>query len=104
MVEEGILELAPLETLRGRTFNNSIIYVEECGNLTAAACRLIVTRCGQDSIILMCGDQSQADKKRLKENSGLKHMSECLKGNGLFSYLKMEGCVRSKTAQLGELF
>lgn len=104
MIEREQLELAPMETLRGRSFNNSIIYVEECGNLTSAACRLIVSRCGENSQILMCGDQSQTDKKRFREDSGLAAMRDALVGNPLFSYLKLEGCVRSKTAQLCELF
>lgn len=104
LIEEGKLELAPLETLRGRSFNKSIILVEECGNLTTAACRLIVSRCGRDSVLLMCGDESQADKKKFREDSGLRHMSEALIGNPLFSYLRLEGCVRSETAQLCELF
>ena len=97
-------ELAPLETLRGRSFNNCLIYVEECGNLTTAAYRLIVSRCGEGSQLLMCGDQSQADKKKFREDSGLAMMRNGLVGNELFSYLKLEGCVRSKTAQLCELF
>lgn len=104
MIEEEKLELAPLETLRGRSFNNCLIYVEECGNLTTAACRLIVSRCGEGSQLLMCGDQSQADKKKFREDSGLAMMRNGLVGNELFSYLKLEGCVRSKTAQLCELF
>lgn len=104
MIETGELELAPLETLRGRSFNNSLIYVEECGNLTTAACRLIVSRCGENSQILMCGDQSQADKKKFREDCGLAAMRDALVGNKLFSYLKLEGCVRSQTAQLCELF
>ena len=104
MIEEGQLELAPLETLRGRSFNNSLIYVEECGNLTAAACRLIVSRCGEGSQILMCGDQSQTDKKKFREDSGLAAMRDGLVGHKLFSYLRLEGCVRSQTAQLCELF
>ncbi len=104
MVEDNQIELVPLETLRGRSFMNSLIYVEECGNLTPAACRLIVSRCGEGSQLLMCGDQSQADKKKFREDSGIAAMKKGLVGNPLFSYLKLEGCVRSKTAQLCELF
>jgi len=52
----------------------------------------------------MCGDRSQADKKKFREDSGLSAMKNGLIGNKLFSYLKLEGCVRSKTAQLCELF
>lgn len=104
MVEDNQIELVPLETLRGRSFMNSLIYVEECGNLTPAACRLIVSRCGEGSQLLMCGDQSQADKKKFREDSGIAAMKRGLVGNPLFSYLKLEGCVRSKTAQLCELF
>lgn len=104
LVDEGKLEFAPIETLRGRTFTDSIILVEECGNLTTALCRLIVSRCAKHSIIIMCGDESQADRERFKEDCGIKNMTEKLAGHRLFSYLSMEGCVRSETAQLSELF
>lgn len=104
LVEQEQIELAPLETLRGRSFKKCAILVEECGNLTTAACRLIISRCGEDSILFMCGDESQVDKKKFREDSGLKNMIEGLKGNPLFSTLKLEDCVRSKTAQLCELF
>lgn len=104
MISNNQLELAPMETLRGRSFRNSIVLVEECGNLTTATCRLITSRIGEGSLLLMCGDESQTDKKRFREDNGLKNMSEGLKGNELFSYLRLEGCVRSKTAQLCELF
>ena len=104
LIEQNKLELAPMETLRGRSFSNSIIYVEECGNLTPAACRLIVSRVGENSQLLMCGDQSQTDKKKFKQDNGLKTMRDALVGNPLVSYLKLKGCVRSQTAQLCELF
>ena len=104
MVDDGQIELAPLETIRGRSFKNCAILVEECGNLTTAACRLIISRCGEGSVLFMCGDESQADKKRFREDSGLKNMIEGLKGNPLFSTIKLKGCVRSETAQLCELF
>lgn len=104
LVEQEQIELAPLETLRGRSFKRCAILVEECGNLTTAACRLIVSRCGEGSVLFMCGDESQTDKKKFREDSGLKNMIEGLKGNPLFSTLKLKGCVRSSTAQLCELF
>lgn len=104
MIDDEQIELAPLETLRGRSFKNCAILVEECGNLTTAACRLIVSRCGEGSVLFMCGDESQTDKKKFREDSGLKSMIAGLKGNPLFSTIKLKGCVRSDTAQLCELF
>lgn len=104
LVDDGQIELAPLETLRGRSFKRCAILVEECGNLTTAACRLIVSRCGEDSVLFMCGDESQTDKKKFREDSGLQNMIQGLKGHPLFSTIKLKGCVRSSTAQLCEMF
>ena len=57
--------------LRGLTFDNSIIIVDECQNLNFHELDTIVTRVGQDSKIFFCGDFGQSDLTRLNERNGL---------------------------------
>jgi len=57
--------------LRGLTFDNSIIIVDECQNLNFHELDTIVTRVGQDSKIFFCGDFSQTDLTRTNERNGL---------------------------------
>ena len=57
--------------LRGLTFDNSIIIVDECQNLNFHELDTIITRVGQDSKIVFCGDFGQSDLTKLNERNGL---------------------------------
>ena len=57
--------------LRGLTFDNSIIIVDECQNLNFHELDTIITRVGQDSKIVFCGDFAQSDLQRTNEKNGL---------------------------------
>jgi len=57
--------------LRGLTFDNSIIIVDECQNLNFHELDTIITRVGQDSKIMFCGDFGQSDLAKLNERNGL---------------------------------
>ena len=57
--------------LRGLTFDNSIIIVHECQNLNFHELDTIVTRVGQDSKIMFCGDFMQTDLSKVNERNGL---------------------------------
>ena len=57
--------------LRGLTFDNSIIIVDECQNLNFHELDTIITRVGQDSKIIFCGDFSQTDLTKTTEKNGL---------------------------------
>ena len=57
--------------LRGLTFDNSIIIVDECQNLNFHELDTIITRVGQDSKIFFCGDFGQSDLTRTNERNGL---------------------------------
>lgn len=61
MVSEGDVELVSLTHFRGRTFDNSIVIVDEFQNLTKAQFRMAVGRIGKDSIMIFCGDTQQVD-------------------------------------------
>ena len=64
--------------LRGLTFDNSIIIVDECQNLNFHELDTILTRVGQDSKISFCGDFGQSDLTRLNEKNGLMNFLQIL--------------------------
>ena len=69
--QQGSFYFLSTSFLRGLTFDNSIIIVDECQNLNFHELDTIVTRVGQDSKIMFCGDFSQSDLSKLNERNGL---------------------------------
>ena len=68
---QGSLYFLSTSFLRGLTFDNSIIIVDECQNLNFHELDTITTRVGQDSKIIFCGDFSQTDLIKQNEKNGL---------------------------------
>ncbi len=66
MIEEGIIEIAPLAYMRGRTFKKSFILADEMQNATPNQMKMLLTRLGEDSQMAVTGDLAQAD--RVKDN------------------------------------
>jgi phosphate starvation-inducible PhoH-like protein len=62
MIEDQVIEIAPLAFMRGRTFKRSWIIADEMQNATPAQCKMLMTRIGQDSKIIITGDIEQADR------------------------------------------
>ena len=59
--EQGIIEVAPLAFMRGRTFNESFIILDEAQNTTPEQMKLFLTRMGFDSKTIITGDVTQSD-------------------------------------------
>ena len=68
---QGSLFFLSNSFLRGLTFDNSIIIVDECQNLNFHELDTIITRVGQDSKIVFCGDFDQSDLQKTNEKNGL---------------------------------
>ena len=63
MEEDEEIELVSLAHFRGRTFDNSIVIVDEFQNLTKSQLRMAIGRLGKDSMMIFCGDMQQIDLK-----------------------------------------
>ena len=61
MMEKGELEVAPLSFIRGRTFNDAYVIVDEAQNATIHELKTIITRVGKNSKIVLLGDTDQID-------------------------------------------
>lgn len=70
MLADGLIEIVPFAFMRGRTFTNSFIIVDECQNITHSQTELILGRLGVGSKMVFCGDISQVDL-RSKKDSGI---------------------------------
>ena len=73
LIDGGMLEIAPLGRLRGRTFNESFIVIDEAHNMSVRKMRMAVTRIGRNSRMVVTGDPSQSDLPS-DEPSGLAHL------------------------------
>jgi len=62
MLEDQVVEIAPLAFMRGRTFKNSWIIADEMQNATPAQAKMLMTRIGSNSKIVVTGDVEQADR------------------------------------------
>ena len=81
MIEEQKIEIAPLAFMRGRTFKNAYIIADEMQNATPSQCKMLMTRIGQGSKIVITGDVEQADRNR--GNNGLMDLCQRLQEGGV---------------------
>lgn len=72
-INEGQIEIVPVSFMRGRTFVNAIVIVDEAQNVTHEQMEMIVTRIGKNSKMIVCGDDAQVDLKQ-KRDSGFKFL------------------------------
>ena len=77
MIKEKILEICPLAYMRGRTFKDSFIIADEMQNSTPNQMKMLLTRIGEDSKMVITGDLNQHDRKY--DENGLKDIYERVK-------------------------
>ena len=67
-IKEGVIETSPLAYMRGRTFKNAVVVADEMQNATPSQMKMLLTRLGQNSKMVVTGDLQQADRP---SNNGL---------------------------------
>jgi len=77
LIEQSVIEIAPLAYMRGRTIKNSFMLLDEAQNTTTMQMKMFLTRLGENSQVVVTGDLSQIDLPH-KEKSGLKDAVERL--------------------------
>ena len=73
LIEDGKIEIVPVSFMRGRTFLDSMIIVDEAQNVTHEQMEMITSRLGLRSKMMVCGDAQQTDLKK-KSDSGFKFL------------------------------
>ena len=88
-IESGVIEIAPLAFMRGRTLKNSFAILDEAQNATRTQIKMFLTRIGQNSKLVVNGDPSQIDLPN-KGHSGLIESQAILKGINEISIINFD--------------
>jgi predicted ribonuclease YlaK len=86
--QQGTVKFISTSFVRGITLNNSIVIVDEIQNLTFHELDSIITRIGQDSKIIFCGDYTQSDLLKESDKRGILHFMDILKQMPEFSCIE----------------
>ena len=83
--------------IRGTTLDNAVVIIDECQNLNFHELDSIITRVGQDSKIIFCGDAAQTDLQKISERSGILDFQRIIQNMEEFSLIEfnLEDIVRS---------
>lgn len=87
MLADGIIEIAPVAYMRGRTLNNSFIVIDEAQNCTFGQLKMLLTRLGWQSTMVVAGDPDQTDL--LPGMSGLSDVAARLDAVGRISVVRL---------------
>ncbi|GBG95015.1 phosphate starvation protein PhoH [Ligilactobacillus salitolerans] len=80
LIERGVIEIAPLAYMRGRTLENAFVILDEAQNTTRAQMKMFLTRLGFGSQMVVNGDVSQIDLPKGHQQSGLVDARKVLQG------------------------
>jgi PhoH-like ATPase len=99
LMENGIIEIASIAHIRGRSIPNSFVIIEEAQNLSHHEIKTILTRIGESSKIVLCGDTDQIDNMLLdKFTNGLTYVIEKFKESTLSAHVNLIKGERSTLA------
>ena len=101
MLEKGQIDVAPLSHIRGRSFNDSVIIVDEAQNATVHELKTVISRTGKNSKIILLGDIEQVDLPYVnKFSNGLTIVIEKLKNETLTGHVNFTKGYRSELANI----
>lgn len=103
LIDSGQLQMIPLNYIRGRSFEDSIIYMTEGQNMTSEIAKLLLGRVGEGSELWINADTHQVDKRLYAQDNGVNRMVEKLSGNKLFGYVYLPQTERSEVARMADL-
>jgi phosphate starvation-inducible PhoH-like protein len=89
LLERGVIEIAPIAFMRGRTLNDSFVIVDEAQNSTSEQMKMVLTRQGFNSKMVVNGDVTQIDLP-LGKRSGLLNAEEVLRGTDGISFVNFD--------------
>ncbi|MBV8594099.1 MAG: PhoH family protein, partial [Caulobacteraceae bacterium] len=88
LITEGAIEIAPVGFMRGRTLNNAFVVIDEAQNCTYVQLKMLLTRLGWNSTMIVTGDPAQSDL--LPELSGLSSVADRLDGLANIAVVRLE--------------
>jgi PhoH-like ATPase len=101
LIDMGYVEIEPLTYIRGRSIPNQFMLVDEAQNLTPHEVKTILTRCGEDTKIVLTGDAYQIDNPYVdSSNNGLTYVVERFKGQAMAGHVTLYKGERSPLAEI----
>lgn len=101
LLQSRTLEIAPINYLRGRSIHDTAIIVDDGQNLTQEDMKLVLTRAGEGSRVILTGDPDQIDREEINAlSNGLVQVVERFKGQACFAHLTMHEVMRSRVAEM----
>jgi len=101
---EDRLELVPLTYIRGRTFRRCFVILEEAQNIERGPLKVLLTRLGEGSVVVILGDTSQIDNQFLsRRNNGLLHAINAFRNWPQAVHIRLKRIVRSDLAEAATL-
>jgi PhoH-like ATPase len=100
IVARNLIEVLPLTHIRGRTFTDSIIILDEAQNLERHVLLTALSRTGSNTRVFMTHDVAQRDNLRVGRHDGIASVVEKLKGEDLFAHISLSRSERSAVAAL----
>lgn len=101
LLARNVLEIAPINYLRGRSIHDAAVIVDDAQNLTQEDMKLVLTRAGEGTHVILTGDPDQIDRTEIDAlSNGLVQVVERFKGEPTFGHLTMADVVRSRIAEL----
>lgn len=100
VIDRGIIEVLPLTHIRGRTFTDTIIIVDEAQNLERNVILTALSRTGENTRVFISSDVAQRDNLRVGRHDGIAAVVEKLKGEELFAHIKLTRSERSQVAEM----
>ncbi len=98
--EDAQLDVIPATFIRGRTFHNTFVIVDEAQNFEPLVLLTILTRLGEGSKLVFLWDAAQKDNGKLGQNDGIISVVDKLKGNPMFAHISLTKSHRSAVAEL----
>ena len=89
-MEKGVIEVAPLAFMRGRTLDKAFVILDEAQNSSIPQMKMFLTRMGRDAKFMITGDESQVDLPN-KQKSGLAHALKALNNVDGISTIRLKG-------------
>lgn len=101
LLQSKVLEIAPINYLRGRSIHDTAIIVDDGQNLTQEDMKLVLTRAGEGSRVILTGDPDQIDREEINSlSNGLVQVVERFKGQPCYAHLTLREVMRSRVAEL----
>ena len=99
LLAKNALEIAPINYLRGRSIHDAAVIVDDGQNLTQEDMKLVLTRAGEGTRVILTGDPDQIDRAEVDSlSNGVVQVVERFKGEPTFAHLTLTEVVRSRIA------